>query len=191
MFCDICESSDHVWLRCLKARAVKSAAVPRGFTVEGLGFFHIPHESSVKQRTKARSTVISVTDGVLSIQNVMVEVDSWRLGLECRRGGEQLLSHGVSFSLGAPAYGRVGVVHSKFQNAKLRIEERMVDKEVMPRVWVQFTGLPPHLRDYLIIWAVGSILGVTKDVGMVFTRRFDICRLQVPSPSGSQCGDRG
>jgi hypothetical protein len=47
-----------------------------------------------------------------------------------------------------------GVVHSKFQNAKLRIEERMVDKEVkyvLPRVWVQFTGLPPHLRDYLIM----------------------------------------
>jgi hypothetical protein len=47
-----------------------------------------------------------------------------------------------------------GVVHSKFQNAKLRIEERMVDKEVkyvVPRVWVQFTGLPPHLRDYLIM----------------------------------------
>jgi hypothetical protein len=47
-----------------------------------------------------------------------------------------------------------GVVHSKFQNAKLRIEERMVDKEVkyvVPRVWAQFTGLPPHLRDYLIM----------------------------------------
>jgi hypothetical protein len=70
-----------------------------------------------------------------------------------------------------------GVVHSKFQNAKLRIKERMVDNEVhyvLPKVWVQFTGLPPHLRDYLIIWAVGSILGVSKEVDMVFTR-FDIC----------------
>jgi hypothetical protein len=60
-----------------------------------------------------------------------------------------------------------GVVHSKFQNTKLRIEERMVDnkvKYILPKVWVQFTGLPPHLRDYLIIWAVGSILGVSKDV---------------------------
>jgi hypothetical protein len=31
----------------------------------------------------------------------------------------------------------------------------------------------------LIIWVVGSILGASKDVDMVFTRRFDICHLQV------------
>jgi hypothetical protein len=45
----------------------------------------------------------------------------------------------------------------------------MVDskvKLVLPKVWIQFTGLPPHLWDYLILWAVG----VTKDVDMEFTR---------------------
>jgi hypothetical protein len=76
----------------------------------------------------------------------------------------------------------VGVVHSKFQNAKLWIEERLVDNEVcyvLPKVWVQFTGLPSHLQGYLIIWAVGAILRVMKDVDMVFMRRFDICHLQV------------
>jgi hypothetical protein len=65
------------------------------------------------------------------------------------------------------------VVHTKFQNAKIKIEERMVDNDVkfvLPRVWIQFTGLPEHLRDYLIIWAVRSILGVTKDVDIAFTR---------------------
>jgi hypothetical protein len=64
----------------------------------------------------------------------------------------------------------------------LRIEERMVDNEVcyvLPRMWVRITCLPSHLWDYLIIWVVGAILGVTKDVDMVFTRRFDICCLQV------------
>jgi hypothetical protein len=57
----------------------------------------------------------------------------------------------------------------------------MVDNNVrfvLPKVWIQFTGLSSHLQDYLIIWVVGAILGVTKDVDMVFTRRFDICRLQ-------------
>jgi hypothetical protein len=76
----------------------------------------------------------------------------------------------------------VGVVHSKFQNAKLQIEERVVDNEaryVLPKVWAQFTGLPSHLRDYLIIWAIEAILGISKDVDMVFTRRFDIYCLQV------------
>jgi hypothetical protein len=36
-----------------------------------------------------------------------------------------------------------------------------------------------ELCDFLIIWAVGSILGTTKNVDMVFTRKHEICRLQV------------
>jgi hypothetical protein len=49
----------------------------------------------------------------------------------------------------------------------------MVDndvKYVLSKVWIQFTGLLQHLHDYLIIWVVGSILGVNKEVDMEFTR---------------------
>jgi hypothetical protein len=66
----------------------------------------------------------------------------------------------------------MGVVHTKFQSAKIKIEERVIDNEVkfvLPKVWIQFTGLPVHLRDFLIIWAVGAIMGVIKDVDMEFT----------------------
>jgi hypothetical protein len=41
------------------------------------------------------------------------------------------------------------------------------------------TGLPGELRDYLTIWAIGTILGVTKDVDMKFTREYERARLQV------------
>jgi hypothetical protein len=74
------------------------------------------------------------------------------------------------------------VVNTKFQSAKIKIEERMVDSEVkfvLPKVWIQFTGLPPHLQDYLILWVVGSIMGVTKEVDMEFTRQHGISRLEV------------
>jgi transketolase C-terminal domain/subunit len=53
---------------------VKNVAVPSGFAVEGLGFFHISHENLVKHRIETRSAVISVTDSVLSIQNVITEL---------------------------------------------------------------------------------------------------------------------
>jgi hypothetical protein len=33
--------------------------------------------------------------------------------------------------------------------------------------------------EFLLIWAVGSILGVTKAVDMKFTNQYGICRLQV------------
>jgi hypothetical protein len=46
-------------------------------------------------------------------------------------------------------------------------------------VWIQFTGLPPHLRGFLIIWDVGSIMVVSKDVDMEFTSDMVLagCRL--------------
>jgi hypothetical protein len=74
MYCDICESLDHFRVRCPKYRAVKGAAVPCGFAVEGLGFFHTPHETSVKQRTEARTALISVSDGEMSIQSIISEL---------------------------------------------------------------------------------------------------------------------
>jgi hypothetical protein len=40
-------------LRCPKVGAAKGAAIPCGFAVEGLSFFHIPHESLAKQCTEA------------------------------------------------------------------------------------------------------------------------------------------
>jgi hypothetical protein len=52
-----------------------------------------------------------------------------------------------------------GVVHSKFHNAKIRIEERLVDNEakfVLPKVWIQFMGLQMLLIGLLReteIWA--------------------------------------
>jgi hypothetical protein len=54
--------------------AAKGATEPCGFAIEGLEFFHIPHESSIKQCIEAHLMLISVTDGVLSIQEVIAEL---------------------------------------------------------------------------------------------------------------------
>jgi hypothetical protein len=75
-----------------------------------------------------------------------------------------------------------GAMQSKFNNAKMVIEERGTRdraKYVMSKIWVQFTGLPDELPDFLVIWAVGSILGITKDVNMMLTRAHKVARMQV------------
>ncbi|PWZ30345.1 hypothetical protein Zm00014a_036139 [Zea mays] len=74
-----------------------------------------------------------------------------------------------------------GVVQTKF-NASMSIEEKVLPVEVkstLGKVWVQFTGIPKEMMDFLLIWVVGSILGVTKAVDMKFTNKYKICRLQV------------
>jgi hypothetical protein len=75
-----------------------------------------------------------------------------------------------------------GTIQSKDRQAKLVIEERSGGshfKHAMSKVWVQMTGLPGELRDFNMIWAIGTILGVTKDVDMKFTPEHDRARLQV------------
>jgi hypothetical protein len=52
-------------------------------------------------------------------------------------------------------------------------------KQALKHVWVQMTGLPEELRDYPTIWAIGTILGVTKEVDMKFTRAMDKSRFWV------------
>lgn len=49
----------------------------------------------------------------------------------------------------------------------------------MTKIWVQFTGLPKELRECSVIKVVGSMLGISNEVDMVFTRKFDRARMQV------------
>jgi hypothetical protein len=75
-----------------------------------------------------------------------------------------------------------GAVQSKDHKAVMIIEESAGGsffKQALKRVWVQMTGLPEELRDYPTIWAIGTILGVTKDVDMKFTRSMHKPRFQV------------
>ncbi|PWZ46274.1 hypothetical protein Zm00014a_005638 [Zea mays] len=52
-------------------------------------------------------------------------------------------------------------------------------KYEMTKIWVQFTGLPKELRECSVIKEVGSMLGISNEVDMVFTRKFDRARMQV------------
>jgi hypothetical protein len=75
-----------------------------------------------------------------------------------------------------------GMVQTKDKLAKMVIEEGNGGshfKQALCNVWVQMTGLPGELREYLTIWGIGTIIGVTKDVDMKFTCEFDRARFQV------------
>jgi hypothetical protein len=67
-----------------------------------------------------------------------------------------------------------GPMDTKSVPAKIQFE-RAIDSEVykyeIPKVWVQFRGLPSELREFPIIWAVGSILGGTRAVDTIFTKK--------------------
>jgi hypothetical protein len=54
-----------------------------------------------------------------------------------------------------------------------------VYKYEIEKVWVQFKGLPKEFREFPIIWAIASILGVPRSVDTKFTKAFGRARLKV------------
>ncbi|EEC68013.1 hypothetical protein OsI_35814 [Oryza sativa Indica Group] len=152
---------------------------------DGLGFFHIPLSAGQKIKHEPRAALIKVSKGQMTVNAVISELErlipgGWRWVVHDNGNG----SFRTIFPSAAELKCMVewGKVHTKVGDAEMQIVERGVGNEVkyvIPKVWVQCKGIPSELREYLIIWAVGSILGITKTVDMVFTRRYDIARLQV------------
>ena len=66
--------------------------------------------------------------------------------------------------------------------ATLTIEEKEGNyfRFEIPKVWVQFRGLPDDmLVNFNILWAVGSALGVSRKVDLKFTGEHKIARIRV------------
>jgi hypothetical protein len=65
----------------------------------------------------------------------------------------------------------------------LKFHEFKEDEEyfghALPVVWMRVINLPTILREYVIMWALGTLFGVTQDVDMVTTRANNFGRFAV------------
>jgi hypothetical protein len=186
LFCEICESVTHVRGRCpLLKKAKNTYALTCGYVVDGLGFYYIPNSVAVRPKVPAKIAVVRVVEGDMTTLQVKAEME--RLVPAKMTWAVEEIEHN-RFKTVFSSMGEMqqmiewGQVQTKDRKAKLIIEELSGDinaKKVMRKVWVQMTRLQSELRDFLIIWAVGTILGVTKDVDMNFTRQFNRPRMQI------------
>ena len=150
-----------------------------------MGFFHIPLSAGMRVKHEPKAALVKVTKGQMSVSSIISELERlipgrWKWVVHDNGDGTFHTIFPSAAELSRMV--ELGNVHTKVGEAEIEIVERGVGNEVkyvMPKVWVQCKGLPSELREYLIIWAVGSILGITKAVDMIFTRRYDIARLQV------------
>ncbi|RLN43082.1 hypothetical protein C2845_PM01G18340 [Panicum miliaceum] len=58
------------------------------------------------------------------------------------------------------------------------------DQDIMPtyeleEVWVRITGVPHAYRHYMILWAVGTVIGETLEVDMLTNRKKGVIRVKV------------
>jgi hypothetical protein len=166
----------------LLKKAKSTYTLTCGYAVDGLGFYYIPNSVVVRPRARAKTTLVRVVEGNMNVMQVRMEMErlvlakvSWDVEIEKNM-----------FKIVFPSKGEMlrmiewGELQTKDQKAKLVIEElgggRDI-KQVMKKVWVQMAKLPSELRDYLTIWAISTILGVTKNVDMSFTRQYNCPRM--------------
>ncbi|TVT98286.1 hypothetical protein EJB05_56418, partial [Eragrostis curvula] len=183
-YCEIHDNNEHDTIRCPTFRGTKITPKLCGYAVEGLGFYHIPYTVTHKHKSESQTALIKVSKGNMNSSQVTSELE--RLVSNRWRWAVQDIGKN-SFKATFPSKAELqrmvewGVVHTKY-NADMQVIERVARGEAksnLPRVWVQFTGLPKELQEFEVIWAVGSILGITKWADMRFVRQYDICRIQV------------
>jgi hypothetical protein len=179
LFCEICESASHVKGQCpLLKKAKNTYALTCGYVADGFGFYYIPNSVAVRPKAMAKTTMVRVVEGEMTALQVKAEME--RLVLAKMTWAVEEIEQN-KFKTVFPSKGEMqqmmewGMVHTKDQKATLIIEE--LDrgsnvKQVMRKVWVQMSRLPSELRDFLTSWAVGTILRVTKDIDMIFTRQY-------------------
>ena len=181
--CEIC-FGDHVKKVCPNLKNLQATAIPCGYAVEGLGFYFIPIIENPKLPSDDKSAVVRVLEGSLTADQLAVELDkllpghSWVIE---EKGNDafitnfpsaEVLNHMVNW----------GPMDTKTVKGKIRFEkgaENDVFKYEIDKVWVQFRGLPKELREFPIIWAIGSILGVPRAVDTKFTKKNGRARLKV------------
>jgi len=183
--CDVCDSDNHVTKACPMVKGAKPTAILCGYAVDGLGFYYIPYTSKQKVAiSEPKAAFISVSDWVLSTAQITRELErlvpGWKWVVEERED--------KTFSTTFPSAAELqrmiewGPVHAKGAKGILKItakKDHAVYKYEIPKAWVQYRGLPDDLREFPILWALGTIFGATREVDMKFTKHFGRPRVKV------------
>jgi len=128
--------------------------------------------------------VVRVLEGSLTADQLAVELDkllpknSWVIE---EKGNDAFITNFPSSEV-LNHMMNWGPMDTKTVKGKIQFEkgtENDVFKYEIDKVWVQFQGLPKELRDFPIIWAIGSILGVSRAVDTKFTKKYGRARMKV------------
>ena len=154
----MCDSDTHITKACPSMKGAKPTAELCGYAVPGLGFYYIPFSGNQKAKIEPTEAILKVSDGSLIVKQVTVELE--RLVLGWKWVVEEINEN--SFATTFPSSAELkrmddwGPVEARSAKAKLTISKKKdaeVYKYEIPKVWVQFRGLPSNLRNFRIIWA--------------------------------------
>jgi hypothetical protein len=167
----------------------KPVALSVGYGAPGLGFHYIPVSDKEYNDTKESAAwgLVTVRGGEITKDEVKGELErlvpiQWQWDIKDHGTNEFLTVFPNTMELARmEEFGEVKVKNCPRLFIKCKCWGSHEDvKYQLPVVWVQVGGILKQLRkNYLILWAIGTLIGATQMVDMVFTRSGDLARIKV------------
>ncbi|KAM0835651.1 hypothetical protein ACQ4PT_062808 [Festuca glaucescens] len=184
VLCLLCDSAKHVSVDCHLHAMPKPVATMYGLCNDALLFFDIPKSAGVRsKRSSGKEGQIRVQGGELTTNQIIKELNFLVPG--DHQWDITRIDNSV-FKVVYPTkadYARLRKINDiKVDDTSYTIFfEEWATQEVhvwhLREVWVRVRGCPKTLRDdYLGLFAVGTLIGKTKEVDMSFTREHGIVR---------------
>lgn len=184
LFCNICESEEHVAASCPIKKKTRPVAHAVGYAVDNLGFYHIPHAPYSTAKKDGITALITVTGGSLTevelvghLKHLVPGKFEWDVQM---RGQDKWVAPFPSKSdlrrtINFGSADLKNGMHLKFED----YEEDEYFGHELPFVWMRVLNLPKVLRSYEVLWAIGTMFGATQRVDMITTRKNNFGRFEV------------
>lgn len=155
--------------------------------MSGLGFYHIPHPP-LSRKKDSKTALVSVVGSNLSGDQLVAQLQ--RI-VSSKWNWEPVVHEQNSFIVAFPsknelqraiAFGGADVRDKDVpMGTRMQFEEWHEEEEgfLLPKVWIRVTGIRKKLREFLNLWAIGSMLGSTQTVDMETTRKNNFGRVLV------------
>jgi hypothetical protein len=129
--------------RCpLQKKANRVFAMTCGYVIDGLGFYYIPHQTLPKHKSDHNAAIIRVIEGVMSVEQVVVELDHLAPGFvkwEVQQVDSSTFRTYFQSKTELRWMVEWGILQTKDRQAKLSIEECNGGshfKQAFWKVWV-------------------------------------------------------
>ncbi|CAN6231827.1 unnamed protein product [Urochloa humidicola] len=186
LYCVICDGHDHVNHKCPLLKMPRAVAHAVGYAVHGLGFYHIQRPALSRAKKETKMALITVEGGNLSKEQVQKQMQrlfpgKWKWEIEEHKENAFITKFPSKAKLQRSiAFGGANVWEDGAPSGiRLKFDLWFEKKEgyLLPKVWI--SGMRKELREFLDLWAVGSMLGSTQSVDMEITRKSDFGRIFV------------
>ncbi|KAF2932947.1 hypothetical protein DAI22_04g039500 [Oryza sativa Japonica Group] len=142
-----------------------------------------PAKVSGRPREFSKTATVRVENGHISIDNLTTELRRLvPVRFEVKETAQDTFVVQFPSTIELDRLHRVGRVRSFDFGVDLlfnKWEQEIEAKFVLKKTWFRVYGVPYEIRDFLSLHAVGSVIGNTTMVDMVYLRKHGVVRMQV------------